>query len=133
MAQEGCKRAGVENVVLCQGNMRDGLKRQSPFWYIVMEGSVSSIPVAYFEQLEEGSPGVFAVTHIDGQGPCFCRFFQNDKGTIERVPLLKKYSLKCPSLKKRKVCFLMSIEISVQDFAKLRSMFLFLTCASLGN
>lgn len=101
VAQEGCKRAGVENVVLCQGNMRDGLKRQSPFWYIVMEGSVSSIPVAYFEQLEEGSPGVFAVTHIDGQGPCFCRFFQNDKGTIERVPLFKEIQFEMPEFKEK--------------------------------
>ncbi len=101
VAQEGFKRAGVENVVLCQGNMRDGLKRQSPFLYIVVEGGVSQVPLSYFEQLEEGSPGIFAVTYVEGKGAYFCRFFRNDKGVIERVPLFEGIQFEMPEFKQK--------------------------------
>ena len=101
VAQEGFKRMGIENVVLCQGSLRDGLIKQSPFWYILVEGSIDTVPYAYFDQLHPESPGIFACAQIKGGGSFFSRFYRDDKGVVVCEPLFPEKAFYVPEFQQK--------------------------------
>lgn len=84
-AQAGLSALHIDNVVLCQGSLKEGLARQGPFYFIFIEGGVEYVPSHFFDQLTEDSIGVFACQRQEalpvGQ---MSRFWRDRQGIIHR-------------------------------------------------
>ena len=46
-AQEGLSALHIDNVVMCQGNLKEGLARQGPFYFVIIDGAVEHIPLVF--------------------------------------------------------------------------------------
>lgn len=98
-AQKGLSALHIDNVVPCQGNLKEGLGRQGPFHTIIIEGGVDYVPSCFFEQLEEGSMGLFACMSSGGPTGHLSRFWKNSQGIIENQKLFEMPCYPLPEFK----------------------------------
>lgn len=89
-AQAGLSALHIDNVVLCQGTLKEGLARQGPFHFIFIEGGVDYVPSCFFDQLTETGTGVFACARQEGM-PIgqMTRFWRDAQGLIHQDPLFE--------------------------------------------
>lgn len=92
IAQTAFKKLNIDNVVLCQGNLRTDLMRQGSFYWIFIEGFVDFVPGSYFDHLDPDSSGIFACAHHNGKS-LMCRFYKKENGDIHAAPLFEANSL----------------------------------------
>jgi len=92
MAQAGLSALHIDNVVLCQGNLKEGLARQGPFHFVVIEGGVESIPSCFFDQLTPEALGIFACEASGSpHSPIgqMTRFWRDTQRVINKEPLFE--------------------------------------------
>lgn len=88
-AQAGLSALHIDNVVLCQGNLKEGLARQGPFYFVVFDGAVEYIPPCFFDQLAPDNIGVFACDFKGLPIGQMTRFWRNKQGIITKEDLFE--------------------------------------------
>jgi protein-L-isoaspartate O-methyltransferase len=83
-AQAGLSALHIDNVVACQGNLKEGLSRQGPFHFIIIEGGVDHIPSCFFDQLTADGVGVFACQASGLPVGHMTRFWRNKQGVVSK-------------------------------------------------
>ena len=75
----------ADNVVVAEGNLRDGWQKQAPFDVIVIEGAVEQVPATLLAQL---APTGRLVTAIIGEnGVAVASVLQNTNGGVAERPV----------------------------------------------
>lgn len=74
--------AGLDNVVVEQGAVADGLSAQAPYDAILINGAVERIPGALVDQLAEG--GRMGVVVREGPGPGVAELLTKSRGAVSR-------------------------------------------------
>lgn len=88
-AQAGFSALHIDNVVVCPGPLKEGLMRQGPFHFILIEGAVEYVPSCFFDQLSEDSLGVFACQFKGLPVGMMTRFQRNQQGLITKKELFE--------------------------------------------
>lgn len=95
-AQKGLSTLHIDNVVLCQGGLKEGLIRQGPFEFIVIEGGVEYVPSSLFDQLTPDGLGIFACEFSGLPVGHMTHFWKSENGMIHKMPL---FEMPCYPLK----------------------------------
>ncbi|UXM94179.1 protein-L-isoaspartate O-methyltransferase [Bartonella sp. HY329] len=78
-AKNNLENNGYDNVVVVNGPLQEGYKKEAPFDVIVIEGSVDFVPEILFSQLREGGRLVAVVGHGNAG---VARLFIKEDGVI---------------------------------------------------
>jgi len=83
LANSALTEAGITNAAIIEGELKDGAKTHGPFNCIFVNGAVSEVPQAWFDQLTDGGR-LIAVVKNGSVGRC-CIYTRSGETVGERV------------------------------------------------